>query len=102
LKTKLVIVASCLLLSACVTADFAPTRSSFVPSLVTNPDEVEIYRTEKPSKPYEEIGTTYVRTTNLARATDAMKITAAKNGGNAILHIKVTSEGIVGTVVRFK
>jgi hypothetical protein len=100
---KLAFVISCLFVSACaLTANFAPTRSSFVPSSTTRAEDVEVYRTEKPTRPYEEIGTVYVGSTNLENAINAMKIEAAKNGGNAILHIKVTSDGIVGTVVRYK
>lgn len=100
----LAVVAACLLLSACnlpVKASFAPARSSFTPSSATNAQDVEIYRSTIPSRPYEEIGTVHVPTTNLTVAAREMKIAAAQNGGNAILEIKVTAGGTTGTVVRF-
>jgi hypothetical protein len=103
-KFQLAVVVSCLLLSACslpVKASFAPARSSFVPSSVTDAQEVEIYRSTMPSGPYEEIGTVHVPSTDLAVAAREMKIAAAKNGGNAVVEIKVTAAGTTGTVVRF-
>lgn len=102
MKYTLAVVISCIFLSACVKAEFAPTRSTFSPSYVTQPEKIEVYRTEKPSKPYQEIGTVYVQTTVLSIAIDRLKIEAAKNGGNAIIDIKVSSDGISGTVVQFK
>ncbi|MCM0081754.1 hypothetical protein L4X63_09150 [Geomonas sp. Red32] len=81
---------------------FAPANSSYRPQSVTSPEEVEVYRTERPSRAFEEIGSIYVQTTDLPAAASKMKEEAAKQGGNAVIDIKITSDGVAGTVVRYK
>ena len=102
MKYTLAVVIVCVLSSGCIRAEFAPTRATFVASYPKHLENIEVYRTERPSKPYEEIGTIYVRTTVLSIAIDKLKIEAANNGGDAIIDIKVSPDGISGTVVQFK
>jgi hypothetical protein len=101
---KMLVPVCCLWLSGCFLerpAQFAPTHADFVPSTMTRPEDIALYRTEKPVQPYEEIGTVYFPNTNLTYASEQMKKKAAHNGGDAIIDIKVTSDGTMGTVVRF-
>jgi hypothetical protein len=102
MKKVLSLIIIFLFVSACVRVSFAPSRASYQPRSITKPEEVEVYRSDRPTKPFEEIGTIYAATTNLQRATEEMKKEASTKGGNAIIDIKITSDGVAGTVVRYK
>ena len=90
------------LLSACVHVGFAPSKQGYVPGALTPPDQIEVYRTEKPQGSILEIGSIHFPggSGNLENAIEKMKTEASKRGGNAIIDLQIIPTGVVGTVVR--
>lgn len=78
----------------------------------TDPNSVEIFITQKPSKQYTEIGTISVlrvkspvfpRPRPAEKIKEEMKQKAAAIGGNAIIDYRESGEAnMVGTIIRFK
>ena len=109
MRTRLGITMLILALCGCVTppASFAPSRTNHVPDVVASPEQIRVYRTTKPKEPYDEIGAVVFEYSidpgnGLAQALRKMKEAASKNGGNAIIDLKITPAGTIGTVVRFR
>lgn len=74
---------------------------------VTNPNLVVIYQTNKPKKPYQEIGTVSVsKHNNIAIARSGAEIDrlikekAASVGGNAVLLVSEDFASVSGVVIR--
>ena len=96
----LMTIAFALLLSACTTLDFAPANSNLLFHPKVQASEVLIFRSERPKKPYKEIGLLHFKgPARLTSVMHAMKEQAAAKGGNAVIDIKIIPGGTVGTVV---
>ncbi|MDI9865736.1 hypothetical protein QM480_15435 [Flectobacillus sp. DC10W] len=73
----------------------------------TPTDSVQLYITQLPSRPYQEIGILYVRTRNNNSDTEnknlvILKKMAANYGANAVIRLDVTDFNIKGVAVRWK
>lgn len=89
-----------LLLTGCTSLDFAAARSGSHHAALVQPEEVKIYRTERPNGHYQEIGLLHFKgNRSLSTIINQMKREASRQGGNAIIDIKVIPGGAVGTVV---
>ncbi len=99
-KFVTVIIIVSFIFSSCVYVSFAPTRSKYKPAKIFVSDDVQVYRSDKPDREYKEIGSVHVHGAGtLESKINKLKLEAANNGGNGIIDIKVTSNGVVGTVV---
>ena len=87
-------------LTSCMQISFAPSRQNYSPNKIASADQIEVYRTEIPQKPYSEIGAISVSGGGDLEAKVAkMKAEASNRGGNAIIDLRVIPTGVVGTVV---
>lgn len=78
----------------------------------TNPESVEIFISDIPTREYMEIGTVSVRTIvshvliattrSPEKANQLMKEQAASIGGNAVINYREEEQQIKGTVIRYK
>ncbi|MBE9490233.1 MAG: hypothetical protein IMY67_08080 [Bacteroidetes bacterium] len=103
MKVIILMIASVSFLYGCAAVSFAPSSEGYNASIIASPNEIKVFRTEKPSKEYVEIGAiNYPGGTDLDELIKVMKKEASKRGGNAIIDLKILSNGAVGTVVRIK
>ena len=87
-------------LTSCMRISFAPSRQNYSPKIITSADKIEVYRTEKPQKPYSEIGAISISEGgDLEARVTKMKEEASNRGGNAIIDLRVIRTRVVGTVV---
>jgi hypothetical protein len=108
MKGTILLLFSCMTFGGCCgTISFAPTKTEYTSTVVAPPDQIEVYRTEKPQSPYTEIGSIQCTfggahcSQNLESIIDKMKVEASQRGGNAIVDLQILSDTAVGTVVRF-
>jgi len=103
MKKLLIIFVGCFMLWGCAALSFAPSQEGYTPVVISSPEQIIIYRTEKPKERYSEIGVIYSPvSSNLAKQIQMMKNTASKHGGNAIVDLKVIPGGTIGTVVKIE
>ena len=99
-KIVTVIIITSFLFISCTYVSFAPSRSQYRPSRTYASEDVQVYRSEKPNRHYKEIGSIHVfGVGTLESKVNKMKLEAAHNGGNGIVDVKVTSDGVVGTLI---
>ena len=99
-KIVTVMIMASFLFNSCVYVSFAPSNTKYRPSRIYAGEDVQVYRSDKPDREYKEIGSVHVHGDGtLESKINKMKLEAANNGGNGIIDIKVTSNGVVGTVV---
>ncbi|WP_430408808.1 hypothetical protein [Kordia sp.] len=110
LKTALLTLLTLLLfIVSCQTYRVTPTTTEkYQP---TNPSNVELFITNKPTKKYKEIGTVSVRTVNsygviattrsAEKANNMMREKAASIGGHAVINYKEEEQQIKGIVIRY-
>jgi hypothetical protein len=100
MKKLFIIFAGSIFLWGCATVKFAPSIEGYAPVVISSPGKIKIYRTERPKEPYTEIGVIYSAGNSGSDKTILlMKNTASKNGGNAVIDLKETPDGSIGTVV---
>jgi len=99
-KLFTVILIGVLFLFGCGTVFFAPSKEGYTPIVIASPDQIEVYRAEKPAQPYTEIGIIRYPGRDFEAMSNKMKIEASKRGGNAIIDLQVNSAGTLGTVVK--
>ena len=103
MKLIIPMIVSISFLYGCAKVSFAPSSEDYNASIIASPKEIKVFRTEKPAKSYIEIGAVnYPGGTDLNDLLKVMKEEASKRGGNAIIDLKILSDGAVGTVVRIK
>ncbi len=90
----------------CASISFAPTKTEYTSTVIALPDQIEVYRTEKPQSPYTEIGSIqcsfggFPCSQKLESIIKKMKMEASQRGGNAIIDLQIISDGAVGTVIK--
>jgi hypothetical protein len=96
----------CLALIGCVTprAEYAPSKFGETYPVRTTPDGIEIFRSQNPSKKYVEIGSVSVCCDlRMDYAVKLMRQAASDKGGDAIIGLDATANGLVmATVVRYQ
>jgi hypothetical protein len=102
MKKLFSVILSAFFLFGCGTVFFAPAKEGYTPIVIASPNQIEVYRAEKPIQPYIEIGILRYPGRDLEGILNKMKVEASKKGGNAIIDLEVTSAGTLGTVVIIK
>lgn len=92
-----------LLLSGCTSVQFAPATPSRTFSVRTSPEKVALYRAQRPTEKFTEIGSVIACCGNDAtRLFQLLQKRASEVGGDALLDLDFTAEGqATASVVRF-
>lgn len=93
-----------ILFSACNTVpQFAPVKAQQSFPERTAPEQIEVFRSQIPSKGFDEIGSVAVCCQLSDMTLKALKEAAAKHGGDALIGLDVNSQGaVIGTVIRYR
>jgi len=97
--------ALCLILLGCVTtAEYAPSKFGEIYPVRRAPAGIEIFRSQNPTKKYVEIGSVSVCCdVRMDEAVKRMRQAASEKGGDAIIGLDATANGLVmATVVRYQ
>ncbi|MCP4150936.1 MAG: hypothetical protein GY757_24530 [bacterium] len=88
--------------SSCSQSRFASSDPLKVHPPRVSADKIKVYRTQIPKTPFIEIGTVHSSGSDAAVLIRLLKVKAAKNGGDALIHLEAYSEGMSATAIRFK
>ncbi|MCP4156573.1 MAG: hypothetical protein GY757_53155 [bacterium] len=106
MKKKLMVISLLALVficSNCSKSRFASSDPLKVYTPRVSADKIKVYRTQIPKTPFIEIGTVHSSgSDDAAVLIRLLKIKAAKNGGDALIHLEAYSEGMSATAIRFK
>ncbi len=102
-KQAIAVVFLCLL-SACTSAQFAPSRVAQSYSVRTQPESIELFRSTSPTKKYVEIGAVNACcSSNTNEMITMLRKQASDNGGDALIGLEVSARGAAtASVIRYE
>ena len=90
-------------LVGCVSAQFAPAAKNRTLASITGSNEIQVFRTQLPTKKYTEIGSVNACCAHDSnKLVDKLRDQAAANGGDAIIGLEPYTNGMSATVIRFE
>ena len=92
----------CTAIIGCTSLEFAPADVNASYPAKNTAQNIKVFRSEKPSQDYIEIGSLHYSGSSLNDAIKSFKAKTADAGGDAVIDIKVIPGGTIGTVVLFK
>jgi hypothetical protein len=100
---KLTLALALLVLSACTSAQFAPSRLDRIYAMKTAPDAVQVFQTTLPTKPFEEIGAVSACcSSDVNEMIALLREKASANGGDAIVAFGNSPRGAAwAAVIRY-
>lgn len=98
----LTIIVFCITFIGCTSLEFAPADINASYPAKNTAQNIKVFRSEKPSQDYVEIGSLHYSGSSLNEAIKSFKTKTAEAGGDAVIDIKVIPGGTIGTVVLFK
>lgn len=97
---RILVISALVFIAACTTVEFSPANSNGVHTAIVAPEEVKVFRSDRPETAYKEIGLLHLKGGgSLTSSIEAMKLKAAAKGGNAIIDLKIIPGGSIGTVI---
>lgn len=105
--SKIILGILSLTLSSCVAlqpkADFAPTKIGETLAVRTQPDDIELFRSQSPTKKYVEIGSVSSCCLRMEKSVELLRKSASAHGGDALIGLDATADGLVmATVIRYQ
>jgi hypothetical protein len=93
-----------LLLSACTSVQFAPSKLNQVYPKRTSPQAIELFRSSSPTKKFFEIGAAAACCSGDANSMiDLLRNQASESGGDALIGLEINAHGgASATVIRYE
>ena len=98
---KLIWIGFILFTMACTHTGFAPSITSKTYPVTKTADQIELFRSQLPTKHYIEIGSVNATGGSTEASVKRLKEKAAANGGEALIGLEPYSGGMAATVIRF-
>ena len=101
-KRAITVIMFTVLLSGCISSQFAPAEEMKIYDQRVTPESVKVYRTQVPRLEFIEIGAVNATGSDddLELITE-LKKKAAENGGDAIIRLEAYPHGMSAAVIRF-